>query len=862
MKRFTHEPATRTRFYLFLILSVLGAMIGPAFAQAERAPGLTQTVVSASIPSNSTPAFGEFITVVIAIDMSGMAPPNNFLTSFKGSLNWNPEVLLYISNSGLLNGFVGYVNDIITPNGSMDFNGESEIGAGGVFDILEITLKVVGGAGSWSALDLEYWDMNSGAQSLLPFLIIVDGQIATIGSNNNPPQLQPIEDQGVVAGQILEVEISATDPDGDAITLTVNNLPAFGSFIDHGDGSGTITFAPTIGDVGAYPNIEVIAADDGIPSLQDTVHFSLWVMQNFISAVVPSDSLPSPGDTLAVAINFDMNGMAPPCHLLGAFDGILHWDPMILQYVGASGFLQGFSGVVNTTNAATGELRFNAAKPPGQAGQFDVVIFYYLVTGSPGAPVMMDLAYFSVSPAICFINIMPFLIIVDGQIAVVGDNNNPPVLQAIEDQTAIEITPLAVEVIAADPDSDVITLMVNNLPSFGSFIDHGDGSGTITFTAGLHSDTGAYSNIEVIAADDGVPPLQDTVYFSLTVIPIFPSALVPSDTLPAPGDTLAVAVNFDLTRLSPPENIMGSFTGFLHWDPSVLQYVGNSGLLQGFIGSVFNLDPVQGTLKFNGVSNTPQGGQFDVLIFYYLVTGDPGAPVIMDLGYQAMNCFLCFNNSLLVLVTPLDGQIAVVGNPAVLTDSLPPDCITLGVNPGPPVTLDIALQDTGSGLAQVQTLTLVNAALNVPPFTPGTTEQIILTAAKVNQTQPSTVLIEAFDLAGNSVVCDPVYMQAAAGIPGEFDLAQNYPNPFNPATTIRFQLPPTGQAANRLVTLKIYDITGRLVKTLLRESLPAGYYTVPWDGTGERGEGVAGGVYLYRLSAGDYVKTRKMLLVK
>ncbi len=859
MKRFSHEPGTRKRFYLFLIFSVLGAMIGPAFAQAERAPALAQTVVSSLIPSTTYPAPGETLEVAVHVDMTGMPAPNNLLGSFTGYLNWDPLMMYYVGNSGALQGFTGVVSDLNAANGALMFTGAKATGQGGAFEVFIFYYIVAGPPGAPVNLDLEYSGMAAAQTfiNLLPYLTIVDGQIAVVGGNNNPPVLQPIEDQAVIAGQTLEVEISATDPDDDTITLAANNLPDFGSFVDHGDGSGTITFAPTIEDIGAYPDIEVIAADDGIPALQDTVHFSLWVMQNFISAVVPSDSLPSPGDTLAVAINFDMNGMTPPCDLLGAFDGILHWNPMILQYVGASGFLQGFSGVVNTTNAATGELRFNASKPPGQAGQFDVVIFYYLVTGSPGDPVMMDLAYFSVSPAICFINIMPFLIIVDGQIAVVGDNNNPPVLQAIEDQTAIEITPLAVEVFAADPDGDVITLTVNNLPSFGSFIDHGDGSGTITFTAGLHSDTGTYSNIEVIAADDGVPPLQDTTYFSLTVVPIFPSALVPSDTMPAPGDTLAVAVNFDLTRLSPPENIMGSFTGFLHWDPSVLQYVGNSGLLQGFTGSVFNLDPVQGTLKFNGASNTPQGGQFDVLIFYYLVTGDPGAPVIMDLGYQAMNCFLCFNNSLLVLVTPLDGQIAVVGNPAVLTDSLPPDCITLGVNPGPPVTLDIALQDTGSGLAQVQTLTLLNATLTVPPFTPGTTDQIILTATKINQTQPSTVLIEAFDLAGNSVVCDPVYMQAAAGIPGEFDLAQNYPNPFNPATTIRFQLP-----TNRLVTLKIYDITGRLVKTLLRESLPAGYYTVAWDGSGERDEAVAGGVYLYRLAAGDYIKTRKMLLVK
>lgn len=583
--------------------------------------------------------------------------------------------------------------------------------------------------------------------------------------------------------------------------------------------------------------------------------------QTVVSSLIPSTTYPAPGETLEVAVHVDMTGMPAPNNLLGSFTGYLNWDPLMMYYVGNSGALQGFTGSVSDLNAANGALAFNGAKATGQGGAFEVFIFYFIVAGPPGAPVNLDLDYSGMAAAQTFINLLPYLTIVDGQIAVVGDNNNPPVLQPIEDQSMLMADTLEVEIFATDPDGDAITLTVNNLPAFGSFIDHGDGSGLITFTP-TYNHIGTYSDIEIIATDNGVPSLQDTVYFSLAVTIRAFSSLVPSDTFPFPGDTLAAAINVDMAHLPPPLNLLGSFTGSLQWDPQVLQYAGTSGLLQGFYGTINTNNTAMGQLIFQGAKVMGQAGQFDVLIFYYTVTGAPGTPIVMDLGYSAFSCAFCFMDDLLPLLTVMDGQIALVGNPAVLTDSLPPDCITLGVNPGPPVTLDIALQDTGSGLAQVQTLTLVNAALNVPPFTPGTTEQIILTAAKVNQTQPSTVLIEAFDLAGNSVVCDPVYMQAAAGIPGEFDLAQNYPNPFNPATTIRFQLPPTGQAANRLVTLKIYDITGRLVKTLLRESLPAGYYTVQWDGTGERGEGVAGGVYLYRLDAGDYVKTRKMLLVK
>jgi predicted CXXCH cytochrome family protein len=94
-------------------------------------------------------------------------------------------------------------------------------------------------------------------------------------------------------------------------------------------------------------------------------------------------------------------------------------------------------------------------------------------------------------------------------------------------------------------------------------------------------------------------------------------------------------------------------------------------------------------------------------------------------------------------------------------------------------------------------------------------------------------------------------------IPTEFALKQNFPNPFNPTTTINFSVP-----AKQVVKLDVYDIVGRLVKTVVDKELGAGNYSVMWDGKDRSGEAVASGVYLYRLQAGSYSVMKKMIMLK
>jgi len=94
-------------------------------------------------------------------------------------------------------------------------------------------------------------------------------------------------------------------------------------------------------------------------------------------------------------------------------------------------------------------------------------------------------------------------------------------------------------------------------------------------------------------------------------------------------------------------------------------------------------------------------------------------------------------------------------------------------------------------------------------------------------------------------------------LPEELILLNPYPNPFNPVTTLRYDLPE--QAA---VNILIYDMLGRQVKTLINQTQDAGYKSVIWDATNDYGKRVSAGIYLYQIQAGEYIQTKKMVLLK
>ena len=94
-------------------------------------------------------------------------------------------------------------------------------------------------------------------------------------------------------------------------------------------------------------------------------------------------------------------------------------------------------------------------------------------------------------------------------------------------------------------------------------------------------------------------------------------------------------------------------------------------------------------------------------------------------------------------------------------------------------------------------------------------------------------------------------------LPHAFNLYNNYPNPFNPVTTLRYDLP-----EDALVNITIYDIMGRIVRTLINSQQNAGFKSIQWNATNDAGSPLSAGLYLYKIQADNFVETRKMVLLK
>lgn len=122
----------------------------------------------------------------------------------------------------------------------------------------------------------------------------------------------------------------------------------------------------------------------------------------------------------------------------------------------------------------------------------------------------------------------------------------------------------------------------------------------------------------------------------------------------------------------------------------------------------------------------------------------------------------------------------------------------------------------------------------------------------VGTSQGSTSMVVSGFLADTLLRGRIVSVKQQDALPTTYELFQNYPNPFNPVTTITYQLPATA-----FVTLKVFDIVGREVTTLVSEPQQPGYYSVAWNAGG-----IASGVYFYHIHAGSFSATRKLMLVR
>jgi len=145
----------------------------------------------------------------------------------------------------------------------------------------------------------------------------------------------------------------------------------------------------------------------------------------------------------------------------------------------------------------------------------------------------------------------------------------------------------------------------------------------------------------------------------------------------------------------------------------------------------------------------------------------------------------------------------------------------------------------------------------------GVTTDTLFTDSEVGGDTIYYYVLSAFDFNGNESEYSPEINASLVGtedeiiLPDEYLLGQNFPNPFNPQTTISFALPTAGN-----ISLIIYDLNGREIMRWDEDISQGGYYQKVWNGENLSGEQVSSGVYLYRFRAGDFVQTKKMVLLR
>jgi len=146
----------------------------------------------------------------------------------------------------------------------------------------------------------------------------------------------------------------------------------------------------------------------------------------------------------------------------------------------------------------------------------------------------------------------------------------------------------------------------------------------------------------------------------------------------------------------------------------------------------------------------------------------------------------------------------------------------------------------------------LNVIVNFSPSSTGEKRDTLI----ISSNDPNNY-IAYVTLIGNGVTETNFYSQEISDIPKTFGLDQNYPNPFNPETTIQYQLPKASE-----VKLIIYNLLGQRVTILVDKLQQAGFYSAQWDGKDEFGKYVSNGVYLYKLETKEFIKIRKLTLLR
>ncbi len=298
---------------------------------------------------------------------------------------------------------------------------------------------------------------------------------------NQLPVIEPIADRSVNVGEMAVIDVSASDADGDPLVLSAANAPLGSSFVDHGDGTATLTWSPGVSDIGPH-SVDFRATDDAVPPGQ--------ALESVVITVGSSNRPPVLG-----AIGRRATDPGAPLEIaLSATDT----DVSDTLVVTASPLPAGAS----FSDAGGGNALFSWTPDAGQLGNHTVTFR----VEDDGIPPASDSEVVRIT---------------------VGQVNAPPELEPIGSRGTKAGQALSVVLSATDPDGDGLVFSADGLPPTASLTDAQDGTATLDWLPSA-DEVGVYA-VTVSVSDDGTPPESDAESLTLTVEAASPASAVQID---------------------------------------------------------------------------------------------------------------------------------------------------------------------------------------------------------------------------------------------------------------------------------------------------------------------------------------------
>jgi len=377
---------------------------------------LTGTVIGEVLcPAN--PPQGCPITAKMRIIMSGMPAPDNLLGNFTGSLAYDPALLNYTGNSGLLSGLVGVVND--TAAGLITIAAASPVGLGDTVDVLNLNFEVIGSPGAVSTLDLEFSAMIAAftTTDLLPYLTIRDGEFTI----NQPVLLGDVTGDNTANSTDALVILSydaglSIPPEFEArIIAGLGDINA-DSFTNSTDGLIVLSYDAGIpvpfpvGQPFCTP-AQPIASNPGKSTIRPAKEG-----ERIIASALPANSQVVPGQSIDIPLTIDLSSLPEK---LGSYTVTVEWNPAALQYVSCSGgSTEGFEApVVNDAGIENGKLTIAHAYPQGAKGVVNIFNARFKVLESSEAETAVSLSFSALAAAETFTDLLTYLKVKENELS-------------------------------------------------------------------------------------------------------------------------------------------------------------------------------------------------------------------------------------------------------------------------------------------------------------------------------------------------------------------------------------------------------------------------------------------------------------